>query len=331
MQLQNYASGQWVVGSGKQAELIDAITGDLVGTSSSGGLDFGIGGNSIRLSFRSMSPRSMNSPRSSFWILSFALCTITTHAQTVIFSDNFDSGALDTGWIWTGNMPIFASGWNSDSCITIESTDLTTPPVVGNVLNVLFHPLPIDLTQHYVAAGAYKLDAPLGMVNAVVGLGWFNPNNGFFNGWGFGGTSATWSPGNSPQILPDVDPFGGDGVFGVGMAVLGPGDTPLEAHGYFDEISVLTFPISTDVHPQRGTIGFSCFPNPVIDDLKISFPPGSMPSAIGIRDAQGRLHASQPVSGEQLLSLDLSGLPAGVYFLSVLANSGIEEQRFIKL
>ncbi len=28
MQLQNYASGQWVAGTGKQAELMDAITGD---------------------------------------------------------------------------------------------------------------------------------------------------------------------------------------------------------------------------------------------------------------------------------------------------------------
>ena len=27
MQLQNYAAGQWVAGSGKQADLIDAITG----------------------------------------------------------------------------------------------------------------------------------------------------------------------------------------------------------------------------------------------------------------------------------------------------------------
>ena len=41
MQLKNYAAGQWVAGSGKQAELIDAITGELIGTTSSGGLDFG--------------------------------------------------------------------------------------------------------------------------------------------------------------------------------------------------------------------------------------------------------------------------------------------------
>lgn len=30
MQLQNYAAGQWVAGSGKRTELIDAITGGFV-------------------------------------------------------------------------------------------------------------------------------------------------------------------------------------------------------------------------------------------------------------------------------------------------------------
>ncbi len=32
MQLQNHANGQWIAGSGKQSDLIDAITGDLIGT-----------------------------------------------------------------------------------------------------------------------------------------------------------------------------------------------------------------------------------------------------------------------------------------------------------
>lgn len=41
MQLKNYAAGQWDAGSGKQAELIDAITGELIGTTSSGRLAFG--------------------------------------------------------------------------------------------------------------------------------------------------------------------------------------------------------------------------------------------------------------------------------------------------
>ena len=39
MQLQNYIAGQWVAGSGKQAELVDASTGDLIATTASGGLD----------------------------------------------------------------------------------------------------------------------------------------------------------------------------------------------------------------------------------------------------------------------------------------------------
>ena len=41
MQLHNYAHGQWIKGSGKQSELFDASTGELVATTSSGGLDFG--------------------------------------------------------------------------------------------------------------------------------------------------------------------------------------------------------------------------------------------------------------------------------------------------
>ncbi|HMQ75646.1 MAG TPA: phenylacetic acid degradation bifunctional protein PaaZ [Flavobacteriales bacterium] len=40
MQLQNYIAGQWIAGSGKQAELLDASTGELVATTSSTGLDF---------------------------------------------------------------------------------------------------------------------------------------------------------------------------------------------------------------------------------------------------------------------------------------------------
>ena len=40
MQLQNYAMGEWVAGTGKSAELFNAITGEVIGETSSGGLDF---------------------------------------------------------------------------------------------------------------------------------------------------------------------------------------------------------------------------------------------------------------------------------------------------
>jgi len=39
-QLQNYAMGEWVAGTGKSAELFNAITGEVIGETSSGGLDF---------------------------------------------------------------------------------------------------------------------------------------------------------------------------------------------------------------------------------------------------------------------------------------------------
>ncbi|MGH7669550.1 MAG: phenylacetic acid degradation bifunctional protein PaaZ, partial [Gemmatimonadaceae bacterium] len=40
MKLQNYALGEWVAGTGKTAELVHAVTGEIIGETSSGGLDF---------------------------------------------------------------------------------------------------------------------------------------------------------------------------------------------------------------------------------------------------------------------------------------------------
>ena len=41
MKLKNYALGKWSVGKGKGQELFNAITGEVVATASSQGLDFG--------------------------------------------------------------------------------------------------------------------------------------------------------------------------------------------------------------------------------------------------------------------------------------------------
>ena len=40
MQLQNYALGQWVAGTGKTTDLVHAVSGETIGETSSGGLDF---------------------------------------------------------------------------------------------------------------------------------------------------------------------------------------------------------------------------------------------------------------------------------------------------
>src|SRR5687768_6043956 len=40
-QLQNFALGQWIAGSGRQKELYDAVTGEVIAEVSSEGLDFG--------------------------------------------------------------------------------------------------------------------------------------------------------------------------------------------------------------------------------------------------------------------------------------------------
>ena len=40
MKLKSYAMGEWVAGSGKAAELVNAVSGEVIGEASSGGLDF---------------------------------------------------------------------------------------------------------------------------------------------------------------------------------------------------------------------------------------------------------------------------------------------------
>ncbi|HEY2850767.1 MAG TPA: aldehyde dehydrogenase family protein, partial [Gemmatimonadaceae bacterium] len=40
LKLKNYAMGEWVAGTGKAAELVHAVTGEMIGETSSGGLDF---------------------------------------------------------------------------------------------------------------------------------------------------------------------------------------------------------------------------------------------------------------------------------------------------
>lgn len=41
MQLHNYAHGQWIAGTGKQTDLIDSISDELIATTFSCGHDFG--------------------------------------------------------------------------------------------------------------------------------------------------------------------------------------------------------------------------------------------------------------------------------------------------
>ena len=36
MRLENYAQGEWIKGTGKQTELLDAATGELIATTSTG-------------------------------------------------------------------------------------------------------------------------------------------------------------------------------------------------------------------------------------------------------------------------------------------------------
>lgn len=73
---------------------------------------------------------------------------------------------------------------------------------------------------------------------------------------------------------------------------------------------------------------FSMYPNPATDQVNLAFGKDQL-REIKISDASGKLLVSSKVSGLNH-QLDISGLPAGIYFISVSSNSGSMVKKLIK-
>ena len=64
---------------------------------------------------------------------------------------------------------------------------------------------------------------------------------------------------------------------------------------------------------------YTCFPNPVADELHLTFSPDVTPKIIELYDLQGRLVQTQ---SKNLESLNMAGLPAGTYTMRVMLEDG---------
>ncbi|MBK9074719.1 MAG: hypothetical protein IPL77_06990 [Flavobacteriales bacterium] len=169
---------------------------------------------------------------------------IPTFAQTVIFTEDFDSGTAASlataGWTWTGNAPIFTNGDQTSFGVGKESKDLSTPPLPNPWdTPILFHPLPYDPVVLYTFSASLRVDNPLGTtVAANIGFGWFHPTNGL----SFGGqstSSETWIYVTDLPYLQSGNPGYPGAQFGLILAI-NPSATG--AHAYFDNIVVTTQP-----------------------------------------------------------------------------------------
>jgi hypothetical protein len=76
---------------------------------------------------------------------------------------------------------------------------------------------------------------------------------------------------------------------------------------------------------------FPCFPNPADDMLYIRFPDKNIPGLLTISDPTGKIvlqENCEPVSN--VMKIDVSHFPSGIYLITVKTDSAVESKKFIK-
>lgn len=88
--------------------------------------------------------------------------------------------------------------------------------------------------------------------------------------------------------------------------------------------------LSVDVSESfEQTAPLSAYPNPASSHVNVRLPENSR--AVKLLNMQGQVVRNHTVNTEQTITLDLSGLPAGIYFLQSQSPAGIESKQIVKV
>lgn len=92
--------------------------------------------------------------------------------------------------------------------------------------------------------------------------------------------------------------------------------------------------LSAGIHQDVDRQVFSLYPNPAGDKINISLSTGTLSTArISITNSMGQQLLSRPagtcVTGSQTISLDISGLPTGIYFCRVETSQGGSTRKIV--
>lgn len=248
-------------------------------------------------------------------------------AQNLVFSDNFDSGVPDPGWLSTSQGPfIIGSGYLSPYSIGIGSQDLNTPPLATPFLAYLFHPITYDPIAAYELFSAVRVDDPTNNGSqARAYLGWVDPlapDYQFCMGagtccdpWQSGGTSGFCGPQPSPNH-----------AFGVVLTML---DGSSDCTAYFDNVSVFDNNQPNSMADAPAPPAFSLAPNPGVDQALVTFP-DAFTGTVDLCDAQGRSLRTYSVSGQRSLPIVIGDLPSGLLLVRAIGAHGTTVHRFVK-
>jgi len=87
--------------------------------------------------------------------------------------------------------------------------------------------------------------------------------------------------------------------------------------------------VITALTTQQAT-GYTIYPNPATDKLRLNFGTELKTATISILDLQGRSLLSQTAANTQVESLDISSLNNGIYFVRVIADGKVMNSKFVK-
>jgi hypothetical protein len=128
-------------------------------------------------------------------------------------------------------------------------------------------------------------------------------------------------------------------MFGLGQATIIDEIAIEWADGQFGDVlnnvqvnqPMMIFQGSTIIGREEATnVSIKVWPSPAQDRVQIRFPEGHEYSAVEVTDLRGRvLKTAFPQGGARDMSMELSGLPSGLYLLRFISPSGSQVRKLL--
>lgn len=183
----------------------------------------------------------------------------------------------------------------------------------GQPFNIVFDTL----------VGSYKY-SPIGLDSGAIGLSFFKNGNQISRNFGFFTASSTYRTFEIPFVLPQIpDTLRIDIISSINEAFLG-------STLFLDNLILKS--IITGVDKEVEAIQkVELFPNPANDAINLSLMNNSIQAEISIVDNMGRLYKSEEIEfGEVNMSINISDLKSGIYYLRIANKKDVIYRSFIK-
>lgn len=161
----------------------------------------------------------------------------------------------------------------------------------------------------------------------------FTPSNGFIHG--FDGTYTEYDPSSdSSRLIGRLRPFSADLSMYVGQNIyIAFVHYTIDDNLFSIDDIFVEGTGTTSIAENRGAFPMSAYPNPVNDVLRVNYSlPAQSEVMLNITALDGRVVSSQNLGTQQganTTTVDVSGLSAGVYLVTLQTETGITTRRIV--